>query len=139
MTNKAFISTDKSRLDIAKIHHYITHTSYWGKGRTLAQVQRSIEHSVCFGVYIENEQIGFARVISDHVAFAYLMDVIIFEEYQGNGYGTLLMQAIINYEPFSTVNWLLKTADAQPLYQKFGFTQVNEADLYMKKTASNSE
>ena len=88
------ISLEKDKLDVKRIHDYISNTSYWGKGRTLEQVMTSIDKSICFGLYLNNEQIAFARVISDNVTFAYLLDVIVFESYQGKGYGKLLMNAI---------------------------------------------
>jgi hypothetical protein len=70
------ISTDKSRLDIKVIHAYLT-SSYWAEGRTMDAVRQSIDHSICFGAYLEDDQVGFARVVTDHTIFAYIMDVFI--------------------------------------------------------------
>ena len=77
-------STDKTKLDIKVIHDFLS-TSYWAQNIPIEIVKRSIENSLCFGVYFNNEQIGFARVISDHATFAYLADVFILEEHRGKG------------------------------------------------------
>lgn len=127
------VSTDKSRLNIPAIHAYLTQ-SYWGTGRTIETVQKSIDHSICFGVYLDEEQIGFARVVSDHTIFAYIMDVFIFPQHQGNGYGKRLMQAIMDHDDFSDVeNWFLRTMDAQGLYTQFGFEEVQFPERSMHK------
>ncbi len=93
------ISTDKQLLDIAVIHDFLSNRSYWGHGRSMETVSKSIEHSLCFGVYTQSEgkQAGFARVVTDFTIFAWVMDVFILEEYRGNGLGKLLMQSIRNY------------------------------------------
>ena len=82
------ISTDKSRLDIAVIHEFLCHHSYWAKGRSLENVKESIDNSLCFGLYDGAEKLfGFARAITDKVAFAYIMDVFVLEDYRGKGFG----------------------------------------------------
>ncbi|WP_240479494.1 GNAT family N-acetyltransferase [Pseudoalteromonas rubra] len=133
MSNSRVVSLDKSKLDVVKIHDYISNRSYWGKGRTIEQTKASIESSICFGIYINGEQVAFARVVSDTVTFAYLMDVIVFEKYQGNGIGTQLMEAVLNYPDLKSVNWLLNTSGAHGLYEKFGFSKVKEPTNYMSK------
>lgn len=115
------ISTDKNQLDLPMIHQFLTN-SYWAKGRTLQQVQDSIDNSLCFGLYEKNQQIDFARVITDFTTFAYLTDVFVIPERQGKGLGKYLVKSILempNLQP--TVAWLLLTSDAQTPYQKFGF------------------
>ena len=95
------ISTDKSKLDVEAIHDYLCHTSYWAKGRSLDRVQKSIDNSISFGIYDNKERLmGFARVISDNVVFAYLMDFFIFEEFRGQGFGKKLIKHIIDYPEF---------------------------------------
>jgi len=127
------ISTDKSRLDIKAIHAYLT-SSYWAKGRTMEAVRQSIDHSICFGAYLEDDQVGFARVVTDHTIFAYIMDVFTLEEYKGEGYGKQLMKAIMNHEDLIGVeNWFLRTMDAQGLYQQFGFTELEFPERSMAK------
>lgn len=82
MEMKYSISTDKSKLDIDAIHEYLCNTSYWAKGRSVENVKKSIAHSLCFGLYDKSDQmLGFARVVTDEVAFAYVMDVFILEEH----------------------------------------------------------
>ena len=127
------ISTDKSRLNVQAIHVYLTE-SYWAPGRTIETIRKSIEHSLCFGVYLDQEQVGFARVVSDQTIFAYIMDVFIFDQHQGKGYGKRLMQAIMTYEDLVDVeNWFLRTMDAQGLYAQFGFTELEFPERTMAK------
>ncbi|MDG1331845.1 MAG: GNAT family N-acetyltransferase [Crocinitomicaceae bacterium] len=127
------ISTDKSKLDRQMIIEYLQ-SSYWAKTRSAETIKKSIEHSMCFAVYSEGKQIGFTRVVSDQSVFAYLMDVFILEEYQGNGYGKALMQAIMQDPDLVDVeNWFLRTMDAQGLYQQFGFTELEFPERTMAK------
>jgi GNAT superfamily N-acetyltransferase len=115
------ISTDKSLLDVPLLHSFLTEI-YWAKGRTIDQVRKTIEYCRCYGVYLDDKQIGFARVLSDFTVFAYLMDVFILDEYRGRGYGAELISFIKNDELLKDVpQWALKTRDAQALYAKFGF------------------
>ena len=127
------ISTDKKRLDVDMIHAFLTH-SYWAMGRTREQVVRSIEKTVCFGVYINGKQIGFARVLTDEVVFAYLMDLFILEDYRSRGYARKLLNQILQHKDFLNVKkWFLGTRDAQGLYKKHGFTEVDGAIVYMDR------
>ena len=91
-------STDKSKLQIDIIHDFLCNRSYWAKGRTLAQVKRSIDHSECFGVYKDKNQVGFARVVSDFTIYAYILDVFVLEEERGNGLGKFLMECIMKHQ-----------------------------------------
>jgi GNAT superfamily N-acetyltransferase len=101
----------------------------------MEQVKTTIEQSICFGVYIDNVQVAFARVVTDTVSFAYLLDVIVFPKYQKCGYSKLLMQSIIEHTHLQTVSWLLRTNDAQKLYEKFGFSTIETPENFMRKTA----
>ncbi|WP_033959966.1 GNAT family N-acetyltransferase [Psychroserpens jangbogonensis] len=127
------ISKDKSRLDINLIHEFLTDT-YWAKGRTKDEVKTSIEHSLCFGVYIDNKQIGFARIATDYVVFAYLMDVFILTEHRGKGYSKQLMK-VVNEEPLlkSCKVWMLKTSDAHKLYNQFGYSELKYPEKVMER------
>ena len=127
------ISKDKSRLDINLIHEFLTKT-YWAKGRTKEEVKTSIENCLCFGVYLENKQIGFARIVTDYVVFAYLMDVFVLPEHRGKGYSKQLMKAI-NEEPLlqSCKVWMLKTSDAHQLYSQFGYSALKHPDKVMER------
>lgn len=126
-------STDRDRLDIGLIHGFLT-ASYWAKGRTLEQVRASIDHSICFGLYVDGAQVGFARVVSDRTVFAYLMDVFIIESFQGKGLSKVLLAEVLAYEELREVpNWLLATDDAHGLYAKFGFTGLSRPLVYMER------
>ena len=127
------ISTDKSLLDIEFLHSFLSN-AYWAKGRSRSDIQTTIEHCVCFGIYKDNQQIGFARVLTDYAVFAYLMDVFITEEEQGKGYATQLMKAVFSYPDFSKVKkWKLATSDAHNLYRKFGFEIIKDSEKMMER------
>ena len=125
------ISTDKEKLQIYVIHQFLTET-YWAKGRTLEEVKKTIEHCLCFGMYLDGKQIGFARLATDYTVFAYLMDVFVLPEYRGKGYSKQLMKAI-NEEPQlqSCKVWMLKTSDAHKLYKQFGYTELKHPEKVM--------
>lgn len=127
------ISTDKSKLQIEVIYQFLTN-SYWAKGRTIDEVKKTIEHCLCFGVYLEDKQIGFARIATDFTVFAYLMDVFILPEYRGKGYSKKLVHTIIeNPELQSCTVWMLKTADAHGLYKQFGYTELKHPEKLMER------
>ncbi len=127
------ISTDKKKLDIDFIHQFLTR-SYWAKGRTKEEVQTSIDHCLCFGVYLENKQIGFARMLTDHTVFGYLMDVFIIEEHRGKGFSKRLIKTITEHPELKPVKrWMLATHDAHGLYSKFGFKEIEHPSRWMTK------
>jgi GNAT superfamily N-acetyltransferase len=127
------ISTDKSKLQIDVIHGFLF-TSYWVEGRTIEEVENSIQHSFCFGVYENNQQIGFARIVTDYTIFAYLMDVFVLPEYRGNGYSKQLIKAINEESKLQSCKvWMLKTVDAHGLYQQFGYTELSHPEKVMER------
>ena len=127
------ISEDKSLLDIKMIHGFLTET-YWAKGRTLEEVKTSIKHCLCYGVYLNNKQIGFARVTTDYVVFAYLMDVFILSEYRGKGYSKQLMKTINEATKLQSCTvWMLKTLDEHKLYHQFGYTELKHPEKVMER------
>ena len=131
---KYFISTDKIKIDVDAVHDYLCHRSYWAKGRSLKCVKKSIENSICFGIYgPDNQMLGFARVVTDKAVFAYLMDLFIFEEFQGQGLGTNLAKHIINHPELQVKMWLLVTQSAHGLYKKFGFSKLESPENWMLK------
>ncbi len=122
MENKFYISTDKSKLDINLIFNFLNKKSYWANGRSIETVKKTIEHSLCFGVYTNNKQVGFARVVTDYAVFAWIMDVFIIEEHRGNGFAKLLMKNILEHPALKGIErWRLATTDAHSLYEQFGF------------------
>jgi N-acetylglutamate synthase-like GNAT family acetyltransferase len=131
-----FINDDKSRLDLNLVHQQITN-SYWAKGRTFEEVKRSIDNSICYGVYIANKRVGFARVLSDLTTIAYIMDLFIIEEQKGNGLSKMFLKKILNEARFSSVKkWMLATKDAHSLYEKFGFGKVKNSKKYLERINS---
>ncbi|MEO8086350.1 MAG: GNAT family N-acetyltransferase [Bacteroidota bacterium] len=135
MNNEAyFISTDKSQLEIGMIHSYLSVESYWAKGIPEETLRRSIENSICFGVYYGNQQVGFARVCSDCATFAYLADVFILPAHRGLGLSKMLMETIFEHPDLQGLRrWLLGTADAHGLYAKYGFTTLAKPERMMEK------
>ena len=126
-----YISTDKTKLDISIIHNFLS-KAYWSEGIPVAIIEKGIEHSFCFGVYREEEQVGFARVITDYATFAYLADVFIVESYQGHGLGKKLVDTIVNHPSLKEIRtFSLFTKDAHGLYTQYGF-KVIEDDLAMR-------
>jgi GNAT superfamily N-acetyltransferase len=126
------ISSDPDRLDIDVIHGFLTEC-YWAKGIPRETVARSIENSLCFGVYAEGKQVGFARVISDFATYAYIGDVFIVDEYRGSGLGIWLMECVMRHPRLQGLRrWTLLTRDAHRLYAGFGFTPLKTPDRYME-------
>jgi N-acetylglutamate synthase-like GNAT family acetyltransferase len=118
------ISTDRSKLDVEVIHKFLGR-SYWAEGIPRETVMRSIENSLCFGVYDNARQIGFARVISDFATYAYVADVFILEPYRERGLGKELMASIMAHPDLQGLRrWSLGTRDARGLYAQFGFKPV---------------
>jgi N-acetylglutamate synthase-like GNAT family acetyltransferase len=127
------ISTDKHKLDFKVIHNFLTNC-YWSPGISLLQVKKTAKNSICFGVYHNKKQIGYARVITDYVRFAYLADVFIIEQYRGKGLSKWLMDVIMNHKDFNDINsWMLATKDAHGLYEKFGFKKIDEPERFMRR------
>ncbi|NAY91000.1 GNAT family N-acetyltransferase [Muricauda sp. JGD-17] len=132
MKSEFYISSDKDQLDIPRIHQEIK-SSYWGGYRTLEMTKQTIEACMCFGVYSKTDgQVGFARVLTDKVVFAYLMDVIIFPAHKGKGLGKMLIKHIMECPDIKNVHTIaLKTKDAHSLYEPHGFIKVGDSKLWM--------
>lgn len=127
------ISTDRGRLDVSAVHEYLSR-SYWAEGIPYEVVAKSIEASLCFGLFDKDRQIGFARVVTDRATFAYLCDVYVLEEYRGRGLGKWLMEAVQSHPDLQNLRrFVLLTRDAHWLYEGFGFTPVQDPTWYMEK------
>jgi GNAT superfamily N-acetyltransferase len=127
------VSTDKKKLDVSFIQNFLKDI-YWAAGRTMDEVQKTIDSSICFGIYLEDKQIGFARVITDYVVFAYVMDVFIIEEHRGKGYSSVLISAMMEEPSLEEIKiWRLATKDAHFLYEKFGFNALAYPERMMEK------
>ena len=132
------ISTDVSQIDVDMVHHYLCHDSYWATGVTKEMVQRRIHHSLCFGVYTGDTQIGFARFVTDFTMFAFLADVFILPSYRGQGLGKWLMHCMLQHPELQTVqHWTLNTRDAHGLYEQFGYERNPKTTTYMVRQLSS--
>jgi len=130
--DKFVISTDKERLDLDVVHGFLTEC-YWAKGIPRDVVARSIDNSLCFGVYGDGKQVGFARVISDYATYAYLGDVFVLESDRGQGLGKWLMECVLGHPGLQGLRrWSLVTADAHRLYSQAGFTPLKTPGRYME-------
>lgn len=129
------VSTDKFKLDIDLIHNFLSQESYWAQERSLEKIKCSIENSLCFGVYENDKQVGFARVVSDYAIFAWILDVFILKECRGKGYGKILMRTIMSHEKLQNLQrWGLGTDDAHGLYKQFGFSSLSKPQNMMEIT-----
>ena len=135
MKDLYFVSTDKSRLDIQLIYQYLSFEAYWAKGRSMETVMKSIDHSLCFGLYHHHEgQVGFARVVTDFAIFAWLMDVFVLPDHRGKGLGKLLMDTIMSSQELQEIKrWGLNTEDAHGFYEGYGFKNTDRPEIYMER------
>ena len=132
-TSEYWVTTDNGKLDFDSIHKWITN-SYWANGRTKEAMKKVMDNSLNFGLFHNDKQVGFARVITDYHTFSYLCDVIIDEDYRGRGLGKLLMKEVLEYPPLITMKrWLLFTKDAHGLYEQFGFSKDDMPERTMVK------
>lgn len=129
------ISTDKSKLDLGLIHGYLSERSYWAHGRTLPIVVKSIEHSLCFGLYHGSNQAGFCRVVTDYATFAWLCDVFVLESYRGRGLGKWLVESVASHPDLLGLRlMILATRDAHELYRRYGgFELLAEPNRWMAR------
>ncbi len=127
------VSTDKGRLDRDVVFAFL-HACYWAAGRTRAVFERSVDQSLCFGLFDEESgrQAGFARVVTDRATFAYLCDVFVLAPYRGRGLGVFLMQSVVAHPDLQGLRrFLLATRDAHGLYEKVGFARLASAERFM--------
>ena len=130
------ISTDPAKLNADVIYHYLSEESYWAKGIPREVVEKSITNSLCFGLYNNSEQIGFARLVTDKATFAYLADVFVLPAFRGQGLSKWMMQTIHAHPELQHLRrWWLGTKDAHGLYEQFGWTRITDdvAKRFMQK------
>jgi GNAT superfamily N-acetyltransferase len=126
------ISTDPARLDLDAIHSYLSERSYWARGRSYDQIARGIDNSLPFGLYHGDEQVGFARIVSDWATFAWLADVYVLPEHRGLGLGKALVETVVEHPDVRDLpRVMLATADAHGLYERYGFTQLESVERFM--------
>lgn len=126
--NEYFFSNDKSLLSIDRIC-YLLSRSYWANTRTREKIEKSINNSICYGVYHNKVQVGFARVVTDFATMYWLCDVIIDEEHRGRGLGKKLIAFIISSEELKGLRGILRTSDAHGLYEQYGY--IKDGDHFM--------
>ncbi len=127
------VSTDPALLDLTLIHDFLANRSYWAAGRPPDVVRRSVDHSLCFGLYERGRQVGFARVVTDRATFAWLCDVFVLEEYRGRGLGKWLVGCVLGHPVLRGLRRvLLGTRDAHGLYARHGFTPLAEPSRFLE-------
>jgi GNAT superfamily N-acetyltransferase len=132
------VSTNGDRLDLKVIHEFLTH-AYWSLGVSMETVRRTIEHSIPFGVYLNDHQVGFARVISDWTTFAYVADVFVIKEARNQGLARFLMDCVLAHPDLQHLRtWALFTRDAHGLYERVGFERGQMLDRLMIRRGTPS-
>ena len=129
------ISTDKSKLDVKMVHHYLYTQAYWAAGRPMSVVRKSIENSLCFGVYDGDVQIGFARLVTDYAIIGWICDLFILPSHQGNGLGKWLVESMMDHPDIKGLRRiLLNTRDAHDLYIKYaGFRHLLMSESWLER------
>jgi GNAT superfamily N-acetyltransferase len=129
------ISTDPSRLDVALIHRFLSQEAFWALGRPREVVERSIENSLCFGLYCEAAQVGFCRMVTDHATFGWLDDVFILPEYRGQRLGKWLVACVMSHPEVQGLQRVaLATRDAHSLYMDYGgFTTLHNPERWLER------
>ncbi|KQR71047.1 GNAT family N-acetyltransferase [Pedobacter sp. Leaf176] len=136
--NGFIFSDNKELLKINAVHHFLSKESYWAKNIPLETVKKSIENSLCFGIYKDNEQIGFARWVTDKATFAYLCDVYVTQNYRGLGLSKKLMAFMIFHPDLQGLRrYQLATLDAHELYRQFGFSSLKNPERQMAIVVEN--
>ncbi len=126
------VSTDQTKLQLDVIHGFLK-TAYWSTGIPVAIVRKAIENSLCFGLYHEATQIGFARIVTDYATFAYLADVFVVDAWRGRGLAKFMMECIKAHPELQNLRrWMLATLDAHGLYAQYGFTELSKPERLME-------
>jgi len=129
------VSTDASRLDIDFIHRFLSEHGYWAMGIPRSLLSKAIANSLNFGLFLGDEQVGFARAITDCATFAYVADVFVDGAHRGKGLGKLLIDAVTSYPDMNGLRRLmLGTDDAHGLYRNFGFTELEAPERWMERS-----
>jgi len=137
--NGLLISDNPSRLDRALIFDFLRNRSYWAPEITPEILERSIKNSLCFGVYLDGKQIGFARVVTDFATFAWFADVFIVEEQRGKGFSNKIVAAVLAHPRLQGLRrFMLGTRDAHGLYAQFGFKPLAFPERFMEIRSESS-
>jgi GNAT superfamily N-acetyltransferase len=128
------VDTSQDRLDIALIHDFLSRCSGWARGIPRDVLERAMAHSLCFGLYRDGAQVGFARIVTDEATFAYVADVFVVAEARNAGLGQWLVETILNHPPLRRLRrWLLVTTNAAPLYRRCGFADLQSRFVYLER------
>lgn len=128
------ISTEQKQLDREMIHDFLSRESYWAEGRPFEVVNRGIDNSLNFGIYHNQQQIGFGRVVTDYATFAWIADVFVLEQYRGQGLGKWLIEVMLSHPQLQGFRrWALSTRDAHELYRGFGFNELTRPERWMER------
>ncbi|MCB0584215.1 MAG: GNAT family N-acetyltransferase [Phaeodactylibacter sp.] len=128
------ITTDPGRFDYERIYDFISRKSYWARGIPMELMKRSIQNALSFGLFFEEEQVGFARVVTDYATFAWLGDVFIDVDHRGKGLGKWLMETVHLHPDLQGLRrWILATGNAHGLYEQFGYTPLAKPGIYMER------
>jgi len=134
MTSMVLISTDKKKLELNVIHEFLSQEARWSLGIPLETVAKSITHSLCFGAYLDSNQIGFARMVTDYATFGNLVDVFVLQAHRGKGICRQLLQAVNEHPELQGLRRItLATSDKKSLYTKFGYTALIRPEIFMEK------
>lgn len=134
------ISTDPDRLDLPVIHDFISNQSYWAQGRTIETVQRALDNSLNFGIYKNDGQVGFGRVVTDYATFAWIADVFVLPAERGQGLSKWLIEAMLAHPQLQGFRrWVLATKDAHSLYARFGFIELHRPERWMERPDPNMQ
>jgi len=128
------VSTEPGRLDVVAIHNFLAEESYWARGIAREVVERALSNSLCFGLYADERQIGFARVITDYATYGYLNDVYVLAAHRGRGLGKWLLGCVITHPDLTGLRRFgLTTRDGQALYAQFGWTALHYPERHMER------
>jgi len=128
-----FLSTDRSLLDVELIHNFLSEQSYWAPGIPREIVERSLANSLCFGLFHESEQVGFARFVTDRATFAWLGDVFVIDAHRGQGLGKWMVETLLTHPDVQGLRRiLLGTRDAHDLYARYGFTPLSDPSRFLE-------
>ena len=119
------ITSDQNRVDIDALHAMLSQT-YWAKDRSRGAVAKSVENSLCFSIFKGDEQIGFVRAITDGITYAVILDMMIREDFRGQGLGKWLVQCIGEHPEVVPLRQVLWTVDADDFYRQSGFEEMSK-------------
>jgi len=134
-TNQYEITTDRSRMDVAAIHEWLSTKSYWSVGIAFERVKTAFDHSFVIGVLLDGQQVGYARLVTDYATFGYLADVFITEAHRGKGLSRKMLGQLLELDWVKGLRRLmLATADAHGLYEQLGFTAPKKPERWMERS-----